>query len=71
MGVQEITAMPMAEDGLAALVEQQQEQAAQSLEALVQDQMSFFGPAIPEDPGLMEQPMMDMMLLDMGFGPGM
>jgi hypothetical protein len=63
-----------AEDGLVALVqsmaEQQQEHAAQSLEAMVHDQMSLMGPAPSEDPGLMQQMMMDMMLLT-GFGPGM
>ena len=72
MGVGEITAMPMADDGLAALAEQQQEQASQSLEAIVQDQMSMVGPAGPEGPDVMlQQQMTDMMLLGMGFGPGM
>lgn len=71
-GVGEITAMPMADDGLAALAEQQQEQASQSLEAIVQDQMSMVGPAGPEGPDVMlQQQMTDMMLLGMGFGPGM
>jgi len=72
MGVGEVAAMPMADDGLAALAEQQQEQASQSLEAIVQDQMSMVGPAGPEDPNLMlQQQMTDRMLLGMDFGPGM
>jgi len=82
MAVSEIAPTPTAEDGLVALVqsmaeplsalaEQQQEQVSQSLEAMVRDQMSLFGPAVAEDPSAMEQPTMDMMLWDMGLGPGM
>lgn len=76
----DVVSTPATEDGLVALVQsmaeplsalakQQQEQAAQSLETMVQGQMSLMGSAVAADPALMELPIADMMLL--GLGPGM
>ena len=80
MGAAEIAPMPMADDGMAAAEQAmaesqaalagQHQEVAQSLEAMVQGQMAMIEPPAPEDPNLMQQ-QMDMMMLNMGFGPGM